>query len=72
MGLAGVGNGKMTVEAAMRERGCLHDVDNADAVKPLGAKQDARRIDDALAVCRGLLPSLSWRSSVMRRAILCR
>jgi len=37
----------------------LHDVNDADAVKPLLAKQHARRIDDAFMILNRLLPAYS-------------
>ena len=50
---------EVAVEAAMREIGRLHDVGDADAAKAFGAKQRARRIDDAFAVLRRFLPAHS-------------
>ena len=49
----------MTVKAAVGEVGRLHDVGDADAAKAFGAKQRARRIDDALAVQGGLFAAYS-------------
>jgi hypothetical protein len=46
---------EMPVEAAMGQLRRLHDVGDADAVKPLLARQRACRIDDAFAVFCGFL-----------------
>src|ERR1700733_2964513 len=49
----------MAEKAPMRQIGRFHDVGQADAVETLFAKQRTRRIDDAFAVLRGLLPAHS-------------
>ncbi len=49
----------MSIKAAVRQLRRLHDVGDADAVKPFLAKQRACRIDDAFTVLGGLLPAHS-------------
>jgi hypothetical protein len=49
----------VSVKPAVRQLRRLHDVVNANAVKPLLAKQGACRIDDAFTVLSGLLPAHS-------------
>jgi hypothetical protein len=51
--------GEVSVEAAMREIGGLHNVGDADAGEALGTEQCGRRIDDALPVRRRLFPAYS-------------
>ena len=53
----------MSVEAAMRQIGRLHDVGDADAAEALGAKQGAGRIDDAFAIFGGFFPAHSHRAA---------
>src|SRR5580704_10494482 len=49
--------GEVSVKAAVRQLRRLHDVGDADAVKPLLGKQGTRPIDDAFTVLGGLLPA---------------
>ena len=49
----------MSIKATMGEIGGFHDVGDADTAEPLGTKQRARRINDALAVGRRLFPAHS-------------
>jgi hypothetical protein len=51
--------GEVSVKAAVRQLRRLHDVGDADAVKPLLGKQGTRPIDDAFTVLGGLLPAHS-------------
>src|SRR4029077_17511516 len=51
--------GEVSVKAAVRQLRRLPDVCDADAVKPLLAKQRACRIDDAFTALGGLLPAHS-------------
>ncbi len=52
----------MTIEAAVRQVGLFHDVGDADATKSLGAKQRARRVDDAFVVRGGFFPAYLHRA----------
>ena len=64
--------GKVSVKAAVRQLRSLHDVGDADAVKPPLAKQRACRIDDAFTMLSGLLPAYSQGAPQLcgRRAML--